>query len=190
MRPINRKTYNHLKLIAKQNSELKASNVNSVDEKTFLINLQKELKLRNERDKYKDETIHRLTKKIDNLERGKEDEIKISLIKNIIVLHDSIEKFQKKFEYIQDDKLQKDIEFLKDEITDELLFNNDVEPIESAIGDDFNRDIHIAKETFPIELVEKDKTIYSIVKKGFRYKNKVIRKQEVIKCKLESRNQI
>lgn len=151
-----------------------------------LLTLKEDLAVRSERDKIKDETILRLTSRMDDLERGREDEIRIDLIKSIIVFYDSLERFQKKYAIIDNEAFQKDLEFLKSEIIDVLLFNNHVEPIENDQTGAFNGNLQVAKGIFEVDKPELDNNVFSIEKTGFRYKDKIIRKQEVIKCRFNT----
>lgn len=66
-----------------------------------LINtLKADLGLRSERDKYKDEAIQRMTKQVEQYEKGMIKKIKEPIIRDLILLSDSIETLCKKISNI------------------------------------------------------------------------------------------
>ncbi|MFO8066368.1 MAG: nucleotide exchange factor GrpE [Bacteroidales bacterium] len=165
-----------------ENEIMSESIQESLDElNKFAQAVKNDVNLRNERDKYKDEAIQRITRQLDAHEKGLIEHIKKSLIESVIRFYDSLNKFHKKFEYIKDNKLQDEINFLKSEIIDEILYNNDIDEIEEQNGVPFDRRIHLAKKVEYTTNKELDFTVSKVLKKGFVWNDKIIRKQEVIR---------
>jgi len=145
----------------------------------FINSVKENLELRNERDKYKDEAIQRMSKQISDYEKGFVEQIKSPLINDVILFYDSLLKFQNKFKDIDNSDLQNEIELLGFEV-EEILFRNDIEEIEINIGETYNRDIHKVKSKVETKKDSENSTVNNVIKKGFRSGNKIIRKQEII----------
>ena len=71
----------------------------------FVNTVKDELIVRNERDKYKDETIQRMSKQIDIFEKGVFENIKKELILEIISFYDMFLNFQEKFNFIENSEI-------------------------------------------------------------------------------------
>ena len=145
----------------------------------FINSINKDIELRNERDKYKDEAIQRMSKQIANFEKDIFEEIKKELINEIISFYDLLLDFQKKFKDIENQELQNEIDLLETEISN-ILFNNSIDEIDESIGEDVNRDLHRIKKKVESNDIEKNKKILKILKKGFIWNGKLLRKQDVI----------
>jgi|AntRauTorckE6833_2_1112554.scaffolds.fasta_scaffold06143_2 molecular chaperone GrpE (heat shock protein) len=145
----------------------------------FINSVKENLELRNERDKYKDEAIQRMSKQISDYEKGFVEQIKSPLINDVILFYDSLLKFQNKFKDIDNSDLQNEIELLGFEV-EEILFRNDIKEIEINIGETYNRDIHKVKSKVETKKDSENSTVNNVIKKGFRSGNKIIRKQEII----------
>lgn len=150
-----------------------------IEEISEFINLIKnDVEVRNERDKYKDEAIQRMSKQIADFEKGIFEKIKKELIYEIISFYDLLLNFQKKFKYIENKELQNEIDFLETEISN-MLFNNSIDEIDENIGGYINRDFHRIKNKVETDDIEQNQKIQQILKKGFVWNDKVLRKQEV-----------
>lgn len=145
----------------------------------FISKLENELNLRNERDKYKDEAIQRMTKQIETYEKGMIKEIKEPLIRDIILLYDSLEKFKKRFLKLENEDLNNEIDLLKDEV-EEILYANSIEKIDLAAKEKYNREYHKVKDKVTSNNKEEHLTVKEILRHGFLKEGDVIRKQEII----------
>ncbi|MBN4046958.1 nucleotide exchange factor GrpE [bacterium AH-315-P13] len=174
--------------------DIKEDNGISVEEQiqditNFINTLQKDIEVRNERDKYKDEAIQRMSKQIADFEKGIFEKIKKELINEIISFYDLLSNFQRKFKSIENQELQNEIDFLETEISN-MLFNNSIDEIDENIGGDINRDFHRIKKKVETDNIEENQKIKQIVKKGFIWNDKVIRKQEVIITEFKEKENI
>jgi len=145
----------------------------------FISSLKQDLEVRNERDKYKDEAIQRMSKQIASFEKGVFEIIKKELISEIISFYDLLLKFQEKFQTLENKEFQNEVDFLETELSN-ILFNNSIDEIDENIGEKFDRDIHRIKQKTETKDLEEDQKIIKILKKGFVWNEKVIRKQEVV----------
>jgi len=145
----------------------------------FVDSIKKNVELRNERDKYKDEAIQRMSSQLAEHEKGLMEKIKEPLLKDFILFFDSIVRFRKKFSTIDNEDLQRETNLLLEELQ-ELLYTNDIEEIEELTESEYNRDVHKVKGQVPTSDPDKHHTIQEIVRPGFIWNEKVVRKQDVI----------
>ncbi|MCB0537707.1 MAG: nucleotide exchange factor GrpE [Bacteroidetes bacterium] len=155
----------------------------------FVNTVKDELIVRNERDKYKDETIQRMSKQIDIFEKGVFENIKKELILEIISFYDMFLNFQEKFNFIENSELQSEIDFLEMELNN-IIFNNGIDEIEEITDVEIDRSNHRIKKVEPTNVLSQNNKIKSILKKGYLWNKKIIRKQEVVVYKYkESENE-
>ena len=155
----------------------------------FVNTVKDELIVRNERDKYKDETIQRMSKQIDIFEKGVFKNIKKELILEIISFYDMFLNFQEKFNFIENSELQSEIDFLEMELNN-IIFNNGIDEIEEITDVEIDRSNHRIKKVEPTNVLSQNNKIKSILKKGYLWNKKIIRKQEVVVYKYkESENE-
>ena len=155
----------------------------------FVNTVKDELIVRNERDKYKDETIQRMSKQIDIFEKGVFENIKKELILEIISFYDMFLNFKEKFNFIENSELQSEIDFLEMELNN-IIFNNGIDEIEEITDVEIDRSNHRIKKVEPTNVLSQNNKIKSILKKGYLWNKKIIRKQEVVVYKYkESENE-
>jgi len=155
----------------------------------FINSIKNDIEVRNERDKYKDEAIQRMSKQIADFEKGIFEKIKKELINEIISFYDLLLNFQRKFKNIENKELQNEIDFLETEISN-MLFNNSIDEIDENIGGDINRDFHRIKKKVETDDIKKNQKIQQILKKGFVWNEKVLRKQEVVITEFKEKEDI
>lgn len=155
----------------------------------FINSIKNDIEVRNERDKYKDEAIQRMSKQITDFEKGIFEKIKKELINEIISFYDLLLNFQRKFKNIENKELQNEIDFLETEISN-MLFNNSIDEIDENIGGDINRDFHRIKKKVETDDIEKNQKIQQILKKGFVWNEKILRKQEVVITEFKEKESI
>jgi len=143
--------------------------------------LEKQLIERHERDKYKDESIARMQKCIDEHQKGLVRSIKEPLIREMMDLHDSMTRLSAKLSTSEtsSDEFQKEIGLLLTEL-DVILNYQGVELID--LHDARKVDHHLQKvvDTEPVEEEGMDGDIVSLRRNGFSWEDKILRKQEVI----------
>jgi molecular chaperone GrpE (heat shock protein) len=120
-----------------------------------------------------------MSKQIGDFEKGIFEKIKKELVNEIISFYDLLLNFQRKFKSIENKELQNEIDFLETEISN-MLFNNSIDEIDEDIGGDINRDFHKIKKKVETDNIEQNQKILEIIKKGFIWNDKIIRKQEVL----------
>jgi molecular chaperone GrpE (heat shock protein) len=145
---------------------------------SFLNKLEKDLNLRNERDKYKDEAIQRMSKQIEEYEKGFVKKIKEPLIRDLIMLCDTIEKLHKKFCSSGNADLNHEIVLLKEEV-DEILFASGVERIELSGNPEYDINHQKIVLKVPTNNPEENMRICKIVRDGYLWDKSLIRKQEI-----------
>ncbi len=145
----------------------------------FIGLVQKDLEIRNERDKYKDEAIQRMSAQIADFEKGVFEKIKKGLINEVISFYDLLLTFREKFKALENKELQNEMGFLETEISN-ILFNNSVEEIEETLGQEVNRDFHKVKEKIETNEIKENRIINKVLKKGFVLNGMTLRKQEVV----------
>lgn len=189
--PIPKQDNENIEFENEENSvnEHKKTSEHLEDLSTFVNAIKEDLILRNERDKYKDEAIQRMSKQIADFEKGIFEKIKKELINEIISFYDLLLKFQEKFKSVENKELQNEIDFLETEISN-ILFNNSIDEIDESIGEDVNRDLHRIKKKVESNDKDKNQKILEVLKKGFIWNNKVIRKQEVIITEFKEKENI
>jgi molecular chaperone GrpE (heat shock protein) len=166
-------------IIPEKQIEIDPNKKNIEEISKFINSIKNDIEVRNERDKYKDEAIQRMSKQIGDFEKGIFEKIKKELVNEIISFYDLLLNFQRKFKSIENKELQNEIDFLETEISN-MLFNNSIDEIDEDIGGDINRDFHKIKKKVETDNIEQNQKILEIIKKGFIWNDKIIRKQEVV----------
>jgi len=132
----------------------------------------------------KDEAIVRMQRRLEEHEKGLVRSIKEPLIRDIILYYDSLTKFSEKFiaktvakpaskEFVHD------IKILREELL-QVLFSQDVEIIETKINCKYDRDSQKVVRTEPTDKSEDNEMVSHIIRDGFVWEGKTLRKQEVI----------
>ncbi|MCC6463688.1 MAG: nucleotide exchange factor GrpE [Saprospiraceae bacterium] len=129
-----------------------------------------------EQNRFKDETIDRLQKIVNEYEKGFIEKIREPLLMDIIFFKDSFDKFKDKFEESAD-TLIKEINMFDEEL-EEVLYANGITLVESDT-DFYNREIQLVKKKIPTNQIEEDKRVAKILKKGYIMDNKILRKEEI-----------
>jgi len=163
-------------------NEVKEESLSKDDLSVFisLINtLKVDLTLRSERDNYKDEAIHRMTKQVEQYEKGMIKKIKEPIIRDLILLSDSIEKLCRKFRDIENTGLNNELGLLQDEV-EEILYTNSVEKINLNDFIEYDKDNQKVVRKIATDNKENDKKIVEVTKSGYLWGNEVIRKQEIV----------
>lgn len=135
-------------------------------------NLEKQI----EQNRFKDETIDRLQKIVNEYEKGFINKIREPLLMDIIFFKDSFDKFKEKFEEAAE-YLVKEISMLDEEL-EEVLFAHGIKVIQADI-DFYDREIQIVKKKIPTTSAEDDRRITKILKRGYQIDDKILRKEEV-----------
>ena len=151
------------------------------ENKSNILELLSIAKEKNERDKYKDEAIIRMQKRLEEYERDLLKSIKESLIKDIILFYDSLTKFSKKFESgsFSNEEFNKEVKFLEDELL-EILFAQNIEPTDSKINQKYDRNYQKVIRTEPTDNPDENEIVTQIIREGFIWNGNILRKQEVI----------
>lgn len=135
----------------------------------------------NERNKYKDEAIKRMQKRLEEHERGLIKSIKESLVKDILRFYDSLNAFINKFSestYTKEE-FNKELNILKDEFY-ELLFAQNIELINSNVNQKYDRNIQKVIRTESTYNLDEDCIVSNVIRDGFIWNGKILRKQEII----------
>lgn len=148
------------------------------ENKNYLLDLRSIIREKTDRDKYKDESILRMQKQINEYEKDLKISIKETLIKEILSFYITFLDFQKKFSKDENQNLIDEIDYLETELSN-ILFNNGINEIELIEGDELDRMQQRIKSKLLTDDTSRDKTIHKILKKGFVWNDKVIQKQEV-----------
>jgi molecular chaperone GrpE (heat shock protein) len=176
-------------IIPEKQIEIDPNKKNIEEISKFINSIKNDVEVRNERDKYKDEAIQRMSKQIANFEKGIFEKIKKELINEIISFYDLLLNFQKKFKDLENKELQNEIDFLETEISN-MLFNNSIDEIDEDIGGDINRDFHRVKKKVETTDIEKNQKILEILKKGYVWNEKILRKQDVVIAEFKEKEDI
>ena len=147
----------------------------------FISSIKEEILLRNERDKYKDEAIVRMSNQISDFEQDMFKKIKEGLLKEFISFYEKLLKVQAELKNLGNEKVDEELDYLVMEV-DSLLFNNGVEEIELQPGVELNRSQQKIKTKIEVSDQSKDNEVKEVIKKGFKWSNdgNIIKKQEVI----------
>ncbi len=122
----------------------------------------------------------------EELKRQKEiaeslDRVLKPIFSDLLLLHDSITKLKVSFvnNLMNNEDAVKGIEYLKEELL-EILYRQDVLPIEENNSSLFNSKIQKAIKTEKAYLKDDDFRIADIVRSGFMWREKVLRPQDVV----------
>lgn len=103
------------------------------------------------------------------------------VLTDLLLLHDSMKKYEVFIvnqSMNDEDKLQ-NFKYIEEELL-EILYRQEVLPIEENISEPFNSKIHKATKTENAENKDDDFKVVSIVRNGFTWRDKVLRPQEVV----------
>lgn len=103
------------------------------------------------------------------------------VLTDLLLLHDSMKKYEAFLvnqSMSEEDKLQ-NFKYIVEELL-EILYRQEVLPIEENIAELFNSKIHKATKTEEAESKDDDFKILNIVRNGFTWRDKVLRPQEVV----------
>ena len=151
-----------------------------------LLGLYSEL---NERMAYKDEAINRMQKRLEEYERGIFKSIKEAILKDIILFFDSLSRFRQKYESspISQDEFLQETSFLQDELL-EVLFSQNVEMINVDEDSKYDRDHQKVVKIEDTNNSQDHEKVDKIVRHGFKWDDRILRKQEVVIRKLTHGN--
>ncbi|MCX6180276.1 MAG: nucleotide exchange factor GrpE [Chlorobiales bacterium] len=109
------------------------------------------------------------------------DRVVKPVLSDLLFLYDSMKKFEVTFinQNIGDEEKAQNFKYIVEELL-EILFRQEVFPIEENTSATFNSKIHKATKTETIDNKDDDFKIVSIVRDGFTWRDKVLRPQEVI----------
>lgn len=102
------------------------------------------------------------------------------VLSDLVLLYDSMKKFETVL--INDEAKEetlKDLRYIIEELI-EILYRQDVLPMDENTSDIFNSKIHKATKTENAENKDDDYKVVSIVRSGFTWRDKVLRFQEVV----------
>lgn len=103
------------------------------------------------------------------------------VLSDLLLLYDSMKKFEKSMDIqsIKENEILQNFRYLIEELL-EILYRQEVLPIEENTSDIFNSKIHKATKTENAESMDDNFKIVNIVRNGFTWRDKVLRPQEVI----------
>jgi len=153
-------------------------------ENTVLLNEIKEsIQSKLVYDEVKEKAFNKL---YDEMRRQKEESDLLDravkpVLADLLLLHDSMKKYEAFLinqSMSDEDKLQ-NFKYVEEELL-EILYRQEVLPIEENISEPFNSKIHKATKTEKAESKDDDFKILNIVRNGFTWRDKVLRPQEVV----------
>lgn len=154
--------------------------------KSLLSKLIELVEINNKRSQYKDEAILRMQKQIGEYEKGIIKSVKETLIRDIILFYDSLTGFYKKFK--DEAKSINDFEYeyklLEDELLD-LLYCQNVERINLENNQKYDRTLQKVVRIEPTNNKNENELIIKKILDGFKWDEKILRKQEVVVKKFE-----
>lgn len=153
-------------------------------ENTTLLNEIKEaIQGRLEYDVVKEKAFDKL---YEEMRRQKEasdllDRVVKPVLSDLLLLHDSMKKYEASLinHSINDEETLQNFRYIIEELL-EILYRQEVLPIEENTSEPFNSKIHKATKTENAESKDDDFKIMSIVRSGFTWRDKVLRPQEVV----------
>ena len=157
--------------------------LSSLKENTALLHeIRETIQNRFEYDAVKEKAFEKL---YEEMRRQKEasdllDRALKPVLSDLVLLYDSMKKFETVL--INDgakEETLKDLRYIIEELI-EILYRQDVLPIEENTSDIFNSKIHKATKTENAENKDDDYKVVSIVRSGFTWRDKVLRFQEVV----------
>ena len=149
----------------------------SKDIKMLYALMQNSIEKQIEQNRFKDETIDRLQKIVNEYEKGFIPKIKEPLIWDLILFKDSFDKFKEKFEDAAKPILD-EIEMLDEEL-DEIFYSHGIQP-NLKVLEFYDRDTQIVKKKITTNELSDDKRIIKILKRGYFSDDKLLRKEEVM----------
>jgi molecular chaperone GrpE (heat shock protein) len=103
------------------------------------------------------------------------------ILSDLLLLFDTMRKYETSLlnQSISNGDLLQEFRYISDELL-EILYRQEVLPIDEDTSEPFNSKIHKATKTENAESKDDDFKIMSIVRNGFTWRDKVLRPQEVV----------
>ena len=104
------------------------------------------------------------------------------LLSDLLLLYDSMKKFESPLinnQSLNNEEALQNFKFILEELM-EILYRQEVIPIEKNLSEVFNSKFHKATKTENTKNKDEDFKITSIVRRGFTWRDKVLRPQEVV----------
>jgi molecular chaperone GrpE (heat shock protein) len=149
-----------------------------------LVEIKEILIKRLDLDEFKDKAINRMSEQIEKFEQDILLKIKEGVLKDIITIYDSVDRLSRRSFEQSCISINQELDVLKEEI-ESILYRNDIELIPLTAENKFDKEIHKAIKREVI-YDESSHECVTIIRQGFSYKEKVIRKHEVILKVLET----
>lgn len=170
-----------------QSSDQKSENaeiLSSLKENATLLNkINEMIQDRLEYDAVKEKAFDKL---YEEMRRQKEasdmlDRAVKPVLSELLLLYDNMRKHEASLinQSINDGELLQDFRYILEELL-EILYRQEVLPIEENISEPFNSKIHKATKIENAENKDDDFKIINIVRNGFTWRDKVLRPQEVV----------
>ena len=123
------------------------------------------------------EEMRRQKESLDLLDRAMKP-----LLSDLLLLYDSMKRHEALLDNNQrlnKEDIPNNFKYVLDELL-EILYRQEVIPMEQNLSETFNSKIHKATKSEPTKYKEEDFKIASIVRSGFLWRDKVLRPQEVV----------
>ncbi len=104
------------------------------------------------------------------------------VLSDLLLLYDSMKNFESSFinnQSLSSEDAKQNFKYIMDELM-EILYRQEVTPIDENLSEVFNSKLQKATKTENTESKEDDFKIVSIVRRGFVWRDKVLRPQEVV----------
>lgn len=104
------------------------------------------------------------------------------VLSDLLLLYDSMKNFESSFinnQSLNSEDAMRNFKYIMDELM-EILYRQEVTPIDENLSEFFNSKLQKATKTENAESKEDDFKIVSIVRRGFVWRDKVLRPQEVV----------
>ena len=111
------------------------------------------------------------------------------LLTDLLLLYDNMKRFETSLTNQQSsnsETIQQEFKYLLDELL-ETLYRQEVIPIEDDGSGNFNSKLHKATKTEATKTQDEDFKIVDVVRKGFLWRDKVLRPQEVVIKRFENK---
>lgn len=153
------------------------------ENKTLLNEIKEVIQGKLEYDAVKEKAFDKL---YEEMRRQKEasdslDRVVKPVLSDLLLLHDSMRKFEVFLvnQSIGDGETLQNFRYIVEELL-EILYRQEVLPIEENTSEPFNSKMHKATKTENAESKDDDFKIISIVRNGFTWRDKILRPQEVV----------
>lgn len=153
-------------------------------ENTTLLNeIKEEIQGKFDYDAVKEKAFDKLYEEMRRQKEGSDslDRAVKPVLSDLLLLYDSMKEFEAPLinQPINDGKLLKDFRYILEELL-EILYRQEVLPIEENTSAPFNSKIHKATKTENAESKDDDFKIIKIVRSGFLWRDRLLRSQEVV----------